>query len=205
MKTIVIDRRAFLGGVLAVTAASVASNSRIAVADALTDWLTQPFAPSGAMLDPQIVKELPADIAKRWGRFSTFLIKTWGFEPHVEPSVDDIVTDLFVFKTTSVPSYYSEYVAANDTVERARNSLTSEDRAFELLSFGVIEDTNPSVSRLGRFRKFVFSETARYLVSSGGFRRFKPAPGNAPAKNYQGYIAGPFNNPAYLPYRGLKS
>jgi hypothetical protein len=205
MRKIVIDRRAFLIGPLAAGAASFFQGGRLAVADELSDWLTIPFAPDDKLLNPQLIKELPPELAGRLGRFAAFLIKSWGLETHVEPNVQGIVADLFMVKSTEGPSYFSEYSAAGETIERARISLASEERAFDLLAFGVIADPESARSRLGRFRRFVFGETARYLIAAGGFRRFKPGPGNAPARNYQGYIAGPFNNPDYLPYRGLTS
>jgi hypothetical protein len=205
MRKIVIDRRAFLIGPLAAGAASVFPGGQLAVADELSDWLTIPFAPDDKLLNPQLVKELPPELAGRLGRFAAFLMKSWGLETYVEPSVEAIIADLFVLKSSEAPSYFAEYGVADESIERARISLASEERAFDLLAFGVIADPDPARSRVGRFRRFVFGETARYLIAAGGFRRFKPAPGNAPAKNYQGYIAGPFNNPDYLPYRGLKS
>jgi hypothetical protein len=204
MHNIIIDRRLFLISTLAVGAASVAPNIQLAVADELSDWLTTSFTAEKELLSPKTTGQLPINQAQRLGRFSGFLIKSWGLETYVEPSVEDI-TEIFAVKSGEIPSYLTEYDVADETFERARISLASEDGAFNLLAFGVIADPQPLFSRVGRFRRFIFAETARYLIASGGFRRFQPAPGNPPARNYQGYIAGPFTNPDYLPYRGLET
>lgn len=204
MQDIVIDRRSFWIGALAGAGAAVLADSRMAVADELTDWLTLPFTPGDGLL-PADKGELPVELSNRLGRFVVFIVKTWELADSVEPKTEDIIADLFTVKANEAPSYLAEYALANESIERARVSLASEERAFDLLAFGVFGDDLSKRSRLERFRRFVFAETARYLIAAGGFRRFKPAPGNAPAKNYQGYIAGPFTNPAFLPYRGITS
>lgn len=201
MQTVILDRRAFLIGACSFTAGFIASG-RLAVADELTDWLIRPVVAGTGVIDSKKIGALSEESLQQFTRFGVFLVSRWGLGAHVELD-DSEIRELFEIKSNAEPSYYSEYRMAEETIARAQSSLASEEKAFDMLAFGTVSDPLAQFSRLGRFRKFVFAELARFLIAAGGFRRFKPADGNPPAKNYQGYMAGPFNDPNHLPYRGL--
>ena len=93
------------------------------------------------------------------------------------------------FKTKEKPSYLTEYKNAIKLINLVVEKSQSINQAWTSLLFEDFEKKDLSATKIGRARKFVFSELITHLIPiSEGFKSFS-------LSNYRGYFGGSFYSP----------
>lgn len=196
MMLIKIDRRTLLTGLLGIAATNGLAASHHSVDESVDLWLNERVTQEANVRKPDIVGKVPAGTSSNLVHCAMFLSKTWGLEKVLTDIPSLISKGLISVKCDEAPSYLTEYKEISDYIEALTERVGNKDHALEILSFGEFGEPVDRSTRIGRFRYFVLSEFAHFLIASGGFKRFPPT------KNYRGFVAGSFTD-ADLPYRGL--
>lgn len=90
------------------------------------------------------------------------------------------------FKTEEEPSYLTEYESAVELFNRVEGSTSDVEQAWASLLFSEFDVANFASTRLGRARRFVFSELITHQIPiSGAFKSFG-------LWNYRGHFGGSF-------------
>lgn len=196
MAVITIDRRTFIIGASAFFATNAIADSHITVPDDLLSWLREEITDQPGLRSPEVTGPVPDADARRLAEFGVFIARQWGMDGEFSDLTTDLTSYLIFFKAAESPSYLNEYEEMAAVLRELEARVASREQAFEIMAFWKMSPEASNLTRVGRFRQLVFREFAYYIVSQGGFKRFKPM------KNYFGYRGGRFTQ-ADLPYRGL--
>ena len=128
----------------------------------------------------------PQDMHDIWSIFN-YIGQAWQNGEFCNIKTEQDLKPIIDLKTSQVPSYLTEYQEAI-AFFRDLKSKYGEQEALRKLFF---EESLP------RIRQYVLSEFLYLQISQGGFLKFG-------YKNYLGYMAAPFDDPAHLPYRGVE-
>lgn len=128
----------------------------------------------------------PEDMHDIWSIFN-YIGQAWQNAEFCNIKTEQDFKPIIDLKTSQTPSYLTEYQKAI-AFFRDLKSKYGESEALRKLFF---EDSEPGI------RQNVLSEFLYLQIAQGGFLKFG-------YKNYLGYMAGPFDDPSNLPYRGLE-
>jgi hypothetical protein len=153
---------------------------------------------AGRLLEFVSDSDLPVD-EKRTGTLShedfdtlstlcRYVDRVWELGANLDDYLQQLRVDLG-FKTEEEPSYLTEYENAIELIQLLVRGSDSVEQAWASLLFSELEGDNFSHTRLGRARKFVFSEIITHQIPiSGGFKSFG-------LWNYTGYFGGAYTSP----------
>lgn len=184
-----IDRRkliklGFSAGVLA-TLPSV----RMVFADDVSDALLQFVSESESPLDSARTGSLSQSEFDSLFSLCEYVDTTWEFGANMPQYRQQLHADLDL-KTTRQPSYLAEYKSSLELVDLVIENAGSAAQAWPTLLFSEAGAENFSATKLGRARRFVFSEIIGHQIPiSGAFKGFGLV-------NYRGYFGGPYALPA---------
>jgi len=117
-----------------------------------------------------------------------YVARTWQLPNELDTYFGLLKNDL-EFKTREKPAYLTEYENAVQVVNRVRGEHESDDQSWSSLLFAEFPASDLASSRIGRARRFVFSEIiAHQIPTSGAFKSFGLV-------NYRGYFGGPYTSP----------
>lgn len=117
-----------------------------------------------------------------------YVARSWQLPTQLDAYFGQLERDLQL-KSRETPAYLTEYENAVQLVDRTRGELESDDQAWSALLFAEFPEDDLAWTRIGRARRFVFSELiAHQIPLSGAFRSFGLV-------NYRGYFGGPYASP----------
>jgi hypothetical protein len=129
------------------------------------------------------LKELFAMIGISWGMESTGV-------------GEREFSDLVDLKTSETPSYLTEYSEAAEILTKFTSKDFAPTGSLAKLLFQPSDSSSFETTRLGRFKRYVFSEFITWWVTQGGYQRFGYA-------TYRGFMKGPFTDPTNPPFRTI--
>ncbi len=153
---------------------------------------------AGRLLEFVSDSDLPVD-GKRTGTltqadFDTlstlcqYVDKVWELGANLDDYLAQLQVDLG-FKTEEEPSYLTEYENAIELIQLLVRQSDSIEQAWASLLFSEFDAADFPHTKLGRARKFVFSEIVTHQIPiSGGFKSFG-------LWNYTGYFGGAYTDP----------
>ena len=117
-----------------------------------------------------------------------YVDQAWELNANLDDYLQQLQTDL-AFKTEEKPSYLTEYENAIELVDLLVRRSESVEQAWASLLFSEFDSDGFPHTKLGRARKFVFSEIVTHQIPiSGGFKSFG-------LWNYTGYFGGAYTDP----------
>ena len=117
-----------------------------------------------------------------------YVDQVWELKANLDDYLQQLRADLG-FKTEEEPSYLTEYENAVELINLLVRKSESVEQAWASLLFSEFDDDSFSHTKLGRARKFVFSEIVTHQIPiSGGFKSFG-------LWNYTGYFGGAYTEP----------
>jgi len=183
-----IDRRqvvklGFSAGVLASL-----PYAGILLADDESAELLQFVSDSDSPIEDSQTGTLSQKEFQRLFTFCEYVNKVWQFDANLTQYGLQLRADMEL-KTTRRPSYLVEYRNALDLIELVARNTNSVEQAWLTLLFSDVTAANFGATKLGRARRFVFSEIiAHQIPISGAFKSFGLV-------NYRGYFGGPYASP----------
>ena len=115
-----------------------------------------------------------------------FVNSGWELSPNLNDYLVRLKSDLGL-KTEYQPSYLTEYEHAIELVGLMTRTSDSVAQAWSSLLFSEVGGEDLTHTKLGRARRFVFSELITHQVAlSGGFKSFGLV-------NYRGHFGGPYS------------
>lgn len=119
---------------------------------------------------------------------SDYVNTNWSLGADMEIYHTQLQADLDL-KTLIAPSYLTEYENAAELIERVNRHTSNTDETWALLLFSTFNVEGFSFTKLGRARRFVFSEMIKHQIPiSGAFKSFG-------LTNYRGYFGGSYLSP----------
>ena len=183
-----IDRRALLK--LGISTGVLASLplAGCAVADSTNDYLLEFVSDSEVPVNSDRIGVLNSENFETLASLCEYVARTWQLPNELDTYFGLLKNDL-EFKTREKPAYLTEYENAVQVVNRVRGELESDDQSWSSLLFAEFPASDLASSRIGRARRFVFSEIiAHQIPISGAFKSFGLV-------NYRGYFGGPYTSP----------
>ncbi len=117
-----------------------------------------------------------------------YVNEAWELDADMDIYVGRLRADL-QFKTEEEPSYLTEYESAVELFNLVVGTTPGVEQAWASLLFSEFDVENFASTKLGRARRFVFSELiAHQIPMSGAFKSFG-------LWNYRGYFGGSFTAP----------
>ena len=183
-----IDRRAFLNlGLSAGVLASVPL-AGCAVADSTNDYLLEFVSDSETPVNVERTGVLNSENFETLASLCEYVVRAWQLPAELDTYLGQLRNDLDL-KAGEKPAYLTEYENAVQVVNRVRGELESDDQSWSSLLFAEFPASNLASTRIGRARRFVFSEIiAHQIPISGAFKKFGLV-------NYRGYFGGPYTFP----------
>ncbi len=177
-----IDRRKLIKLGFSASVLATLPVARIVLADDVTDALLRFVSDSESPVESTQTGSLSQDEFDTLFSLCEYVDKTWQFGANMAQYRQTLRADLGL-KTSRHPSYLAEYKSALELVELA-------EEAWPTLLFSEVAADNLGATKLGRARRFVFSEViAHQIPISGAFKSFGLI-------NYRGYFGGPYALPA---------
>ncbi|MBT5221141.1 MAG: hypothetical protein HOM16_16890, partial [Woeseia sp.] len=167
-----IDRRqlvklGFSAGVLASL-----PYAGISLADDESDELLQFVSDSDSPIENSQTGTLSQREFQTLFTLCEYVNDVWQFDANLTQYGKLLRADLEL-KTTRRPSYLVEYRNALELIELVARNTDSVEQAWPTLLFSDVAAANFGATRLGRARRFVFSEIiAHQIPISGAFRSF---------------------------------
>jgi len=116
-----------------------------------------------------------------------FVNSGWELSPDLNDYLMRLKSDLGL-KTEYEPSYLTEYEHAIELIGLMTRTSDTVAQAWSSLLFSEVGGEDLTHTKLGRARRFVFSELITHQVAlSGGFKSFG-------LMNYRGHFGGPFHD-----------
>lgn len=188
MKTLAINRRQLLklgisSGVLATLPLGC-----LRVDDEISATLDGFVGDSDLPLDPGRTGVMSEDQFETLAGLCRYVDRGWDLAVDFDEYLLRLRSDLNL-KTEYEPSYLTEYGSAAELVNLLGASTSSVDEVWSILLFSELPVESESGTKLGRARRFVFSEIITHLVAvSGAFKSFGLV-------NYRGYFGGAYSEP----------
>ncbi len=139
--------------------------------------------------------EIPRDIFDAMWKVFLAIGKKWGELPEQERHR----TQLYNFMANRIklnPLHASYYEVAKELIEEFTKQDGHDAPYAMLLDLEWPNDENPPTTPLAVARQMVSNEFISLYLTLGGFKAYG-------AKNYLGYIGGPYKEGAPVPYRTL--
>ncbi len=137
---------------------------------------------------PERTGVLSEDAFEVLSSLSRYVDQAWELGADMALYRDRLHADLR-FKTSEVPSYLTEYESAVGLFHRVAARTAEVEQVWASLLFSEVEAADLASTRLGRARRFVFSELITHQVPmSEAFRSFG-------LWNYRGYFGGSYMAP----------
>lgn len=183
-----IDRRRLVKlGFSASVLASLPYTS-ISLGDDESDELLQIVSDSDFPIESSRIGTLSQEEFRTLFTLCHYVNDVWQFDADLTQYRQQLRADLGL-KTTRQPSYLIEYKNALELIDRVASNTGSFEQAWPTLLFSDVTDANFGATKLGRARRFVFSEViAHQIPISGAFKSFGLV-------NYRGYFGGPYASP----------
>ncbi len=149
------------------------------------NFYLEPVSNSELPVAPDVIGQLKISEFSILAALATFVNDNWSLDADMEDYHEQLEEDL-TLKTSEEPSYLTEYKNAIELYWRVREGVKSDEEAWLFLLFSSSDDEGYKQSRLGRARKFVFSELITYQIPrSESFKSFGLI-------NYTGYFGGSY-------------
>ena len=186
--TLIVDRRTLLklgisSGVLAsvpLSGCTVALSTRDFPLEFISDSEIPVNSGRTGVLDSESLEALAS--------LCDYVARSWQLPTELDAYFGQLEADLQL-KSRERPAYLTEYENAVQLVNRIRAELESDDQSWSSLLFAEFPADDLASTRIGRARRFVFSEIiAHQIPISGAFRSFGLV-------NYRGYFGGPYSSP----------
>ena len=186
--TLRIDRRSLLKlGISTGVLASVPL-AGCTIANSTSDFLLEFISDSEIPVNSDRTGVLDSESFETLASLCDFVARSWQLPTDLDAYFGQLETDLQL-KTRERPAYLTEYENAVHLVKRIRGELESDDQSWSSLLFAEFPENDLAATRIGRARRYVFSEIiAHQIPISGAFRSFGLV-------NYRGYFGGPYSSP----------
>ena len=157
-------------------------------AETLSKQLLQTISDAKGPIDEAVTGSLGRDEFASLATLCHFVDKAWELEANLPAYLGQLESDLGL-KTSKPPSYLAEYRHALDLIELVSDASENIEQTWTTLLFAEFDMENFANTKIGRARRFVFSEIIAHQVPiSGGFKSFGWV-------NYRGYFGGPYASP----------
>ena len=186
--TLRIDRRTLLKlGISTGVLASVPL-AGCTIAISTSDFLLEFISDSEIPVNSDRTGVLDSESFETLASLCDYVARSWQLPTDLDAYFGQLETDLQL-KTRERPAYLTEYENAVQLVNRIRGELESDDQSWSSLLFAEFPENDLAATRIGRARRYVFSEIiAHQIPISGAFRSFGLV-------NYRGYFGGPYSSP----------
>ncbi len=179
-----IDRRALLKLGLSTGVLANLSFAGCVVADSTNDYLLEFVSDSELPVSSNRTGVLDSENFETLASLCDYVARFWQLPNELDTYFGQLKNDLEL-KTREKPSYLTEYENAVQVVNRIRGDLESDDQSWSSLLFAEFPASDLGSTRIGRARRFVFSEIiAHQIPISGAFKSFGLV-------NYRGYFWWP--------------
>ena len=183
-----IDRRALLKLGLSTGVLASLPLAGCTVEDSTNDYLLEFVSDSEFPVNSDRTGVLSNENFETLASLCQYVVRSWQLPNELDTYFGQLKSDLG-FKTREKPAYLTEYENAVQVVNRVRGDLESDDQSWSSLLFAEFPASDLASSRIGRARRFVFSEIiAHQIPISGAFKSFGLV-------NYRGYFGGPYTSP----------
>lgn len=180
-----LNRRDFLRLVAAL--GLTWSGGAACVAERAAAAVASDQAACAGMRQPTVVGTLTdVESSEMWRLFS-YIGDAWQNGAYCRIDSASMLRPVLNAKTRATPSYLTEYRIAIDVLRELRRRYGDQE-ALRRFFFD-----QPDLC----VKQYTVAELLNLQVSQGGFRRFGYV-------NYAGFMGGPFDNPAHLPYRSWR-
>ena len=186
--TLRIDRRTLLKlGISTGVLASVPL-AGCTIANSTSDFLLEFISDSEIPVNSDRTGVLDSESFETLASLCDYVARSWQLPTDLDAYFGQLETDLQL-KSRERPAYLTEYENAVQLVNRIRGELESDDQSWSSLLFAEFPENDLAATRIGRARRYVFSEIiAHQIPISGAFRSFGLV-------NYRGYFGGPYSSP----------
>lgn len=183
-----IDRRALLKLGLSTGVLASVPLAGCVVADSTNDYLLEFVSDSEVPVNSDRTGVLSSENFETLASLCAYVARSWQLPTELGTYFGLLKNDLEL-KTREKPAYLTEYEHAVQVVNRVRGEIESDDQSWSSLLFAEFPENNLDSIRIGRARRFVFSEIiAHQIPISGAFKSFGLV-------NYRGYFGGPYTSP----------
>ncbi len=187
--TLRVDRRALLKLGMATGVLASVPLAGCTITLSIRDFLLEFVSDSEMPFDSDRTGVLSSENFETLASLCGYVARSWQFPTELDAYLGQLETDLQL-KCRERPAYLTEYENAVELVNAMRGELESDDQSWTSLLFAEFPAENLASTRIGRARRFVFSETiAHQMPISGAFRSFGLV-------NYRGYFGGPYTSVA---------
>ena len=186
--TLRVDRRTLLKlGISTGVLASVPL-AGCAITGSTSDFLLEFISDSDIPVNSDRTGVLDRGSFETLASLCDYVARSWQLPTELDAYFGQLESDLQL-KSRETPAYLTEYENAVQLVDRMRGELESDDRYWSSLLFAEFPADELEPTRIGRARRYVFSEIIAHQVPlSGAFRSFGLV-------NYRGYFGGPYASP----------
>lgn len=186
--TLRVDRRTLLKlGISTGVLASVPL-AGCAITGSTSDFLLEFISDSEIPVNSDRTGVLDRQSFETLASLCDYVARSWQLPTELDAYFGQLESDLQL-KSRETPAYLTEYENAVQLVNRMRGELESDDRSWSSLLFAEFPADELAPTRIGRARRYVFSEIiAHQIPISGAFRSFGLV-------NYRGYFGGPYASP----------
>ncbi len=183
-----IDRRALLKLGLSTGVLASVPLAGCVVADSTNDYLLEFVSDSEVPVNSDRTGVLSSENFETLASLCAYVARSWQLPTELDTYFGLLKNDLEL-KTREKPAYLTEYEHAVQVVNRVRGEIESDDQSWSSLLFAEFSTDDLFSTRIGRARRFVFSEIiAHQIPISGAFKSFGLV-------NYRGYFGGPYTSP----------
>ncbi len=188
MNKLTMDRRKLLKLGLSATALAFLPFGCLTLSDSKKDEFLEVISNSELPVNPNNKGEVTNLEFNVLASLCLYVNKVWKLTPDLDTYLEMLRVDLDL-KTSEKPSYLTEYRNAVELIDTVAEGEIVGDNDWATLLFAEFNDENFENTKLGRARKFVFSEIITHFVPiSGGFKSFG-------LWNYSGYFGGSYVSP----------
>ena len=188
MNTLRIDRRQLLKMGLSAGVVAAMPFGCMELEDDDADQLLEFVSDSSLPVDEKRTGTLTQEDFDTLSTLCRYVDQVWELGANLDEYLQQLRVDLG-FKTGETPSYLTEYKHAIELVQLLVRRSDSVEQAWASLLFSEFDADNFAHTKLGRARKFVFSEIITHQIPiSGAFKSFG-------LWNYTGYFGGAYTSP----------
>lgn len=189
MNRFLIDRRQLVKLGFSTSVLASLPYAGIALASDESDEFLQFVSDSDAPFDSSQTGTLNQKEFQTLFTLCEYVDKTWQFDANLTQYGRQLRADLEL-KTTRRPSYLVEYRNALELIELGTRNADSIEQFWATLLFSDVTAEDFGATKLGRARRFVFSEIITHQIPlSGAFKSFGLV-------NYRAYFGGPYASPS---------